>query len=89
MKIIEGLEMRRLGNDCVVIPESGKLVNFNKMIALNPSAAYLWESVAGKEFTAADLRQLLMDHYEVDEATASADAQKLLEDWIEAGVVTE
>lgn len=81
--------MRQLGRDHIVVGEGVKLVNFNKMIVLNETAAYLWDSVVGKEFSADDLKGLLLEKYEVDEATAAADSIKIAQSWIEAGIVTE
>ncbi|MCQ2148901.1 MAG: PqqD family protein [Bacteroidales bacterium] len=89
MKIIEGFRLRKLGHENIVIGESVKLVNFNKMVVLNSSAAYLWESVIGKEFTVEDLTRLLIEHYEVDSETAAKDSAKLAADWKEAGIVEE
>lgn len=89
MKQIEGLKMRRLGKEYMVIPEGAKLVNFNKMVSFNSSAAYLWESVGGKDFTASDLAGLLMDKYGIDESIASTDAASIAAKWLEEGLVTE
>ena len=89
MKIKEGFRMRKLGRDHIVVPEGRGLVNFNKMISLNDTAAYLWEALSGKEFSVEDIKQLILDQYEVDERTAAADAAKLVRDWAEAGLVEE
>lgn len=89
MRIRNGFKMRTLGPDHIVMAEGAEVVNFNKMIALNPSAAYLWESVEGKEFSVEDLTQLLLDKYEVSREIAAADAAKLAASWTEAGVVEE
>ena len=56
---------------------------------MNESAAYLWEKVAGKEFTATDLARLLCDEYEVDEATALRDAETVAIQWKEAGIAED
>lgn len=89
MKIKEGFKMRRLGREYIVVPESGGLVNFNKMISFNDTAAYLWEALSGKEFTVEDIKQLLLEKYEVDEAVAGADAARLALSWAETGLVEE
>jgi len=89
MKIIEGFRLRSLGDEFIVVGEGLGQVNFNKMISLNASAAYLWESVEGKEFSVADLTQLLLDRYEVEESVAAADAAKLAQAWLEAGIIAE
>lgn len=89
MKIIDGFRLRKLGKEFIVVGEGLAQVNFNKMISLNESAAYLWESVEGKEFTAADLTDLLLERYEVAESVAAADAQALVKAWLEAGIISE
>lgn len=89
MKLIEGLKMRKLGKDYIVIPEGVRLVNFNRMVSLNESAAYLWQNVEGKEFSVEDLKQLLLSKYGIDEGTAGEDAAKLVKAWQEAGLIAE
>ena len=89
MKQIEGFKLRPLGGEFIVTGEGPSQVNFNKMISLNESAAYLWKAVQDKEFTVEDLTRLLLDEYDVDEATASKDAKALAEKWIEGGIVAE
>lgn len=89
MRIKEGFTLRSIVGQYVVIGEGISQVNFNKMITLNDSAAYLWQSVEGKEFSVEDLTRLLTDKYEVDEEKAAADAAALAGKWIEAGIVEE
>ena len=89
MKLIEGFRLRQLLKEYIVTPESVSQINFNKMISLNESAAYLWQSVEEKEFTADDLKKLLLDRYEVDEELAAHDAQAIAQAWIDAGIAEE
>ena len=89
MKIKEGFRMRKLGREHIVVPEGSGLVNFNKMVSFNDTAAYLWEALTGREFAVEDIRQLILDRYEVDERTADADAAKLARSWAEAGLIEE
>ena len=89
MKIIEGFVLRPLGEEFIVIGEGIAQINFNKMVSLNSTAAYLWENVEGKDFTVEDLTKLLTDQYEVSEEQAAADAAALAAKWIEAGIVSE
>ena len=89
MKTNEGFVLRPLGREFILTAENMKQVNFNKMISLNESAAYLWESVQGKEFTARTLADLLLERYEIDEATALRDSEVIAAKWIEAGIVSE
>ena len=86
MKLIEGFRLRPLGKEYIVTPESVAQINFNKMISLNSSAAYLWKSVEGREFTPEDLKRLLLDRYDVEEEIAGRDAEEIARTWIEAGI---
>ena len=89
MKIIEGFVLRPLCEEFIVIGEGISQINFNKMISLNSTAAFLWENVEGKDFTVDDLTKLLTDNYEVEEERAAADAAAIAAKWIEAGIVSE
>ncbi|MBQ0086526.1 MAG: PqqD family protein [Bacteroidales bacterium] len=89
MKIREGFKMRKLGREHIVVAEGSSLVNFNKMISFNDTAAYLWEALSGKEFTVEDIKQLLLEKYEVDGEVAGADAARLARSWAEAGLIEE
>ena len=87
MKIVEGFRMRPLGKEFIVVGEGIKLVDFNKIISLNETAAYLWKNIEGREFDAPLLASLLEEQYEVDHETALKDSEKIIEDWVAAGIV--
>ncbi len=87
MKIKDGFILRTICGEHVVVGEGLSQVNFNKMLSLNDSAAYLWEAVEGRAFTLEDLAALLTERYEVSAETAAADAARLAEVWIREGVV--
>lgn len=87
MKIKDGFILRTICGEHIVVGEGLAQVNFNKMLSLNESAAYLWQAVTGKEFTKEDLVQLLLDQYEVTADRAAQDVDKLTETWIQEGVV--
>ncbi len=86
MKIKEGFVLRSIGDNYMVVGEGLAQIDFNKIISLNSTAAYLWKAVQGKEFTVQDLKDLLLEEYDVDEATALKDASALAEKWAEAGL---
>lgn len=87
MKIKKGFVLRQLLGEYVITGEGLERVNFNKIITLNATAAYLWEAVQDKDFTADSLADLLMDRYEVDKETALKDSETLVKSWTEAGLV--
>ena len=88
MRIKNGFRLREICGTYVVVPEGLELVNFNKMLSLNETAAYLWKEVEGKDFDAESLSKLLLEHYDVEEEIARRDAEALLAKWIESGVVS-
>ena len=87
MKLKEGFTIRPLCGEHIVVGEGLSQVNFNKMLSMNDSAAYLWEQVYGKEFTLEDLVTLLTDRYEVSGEQALEDVKKMVAIWQEHGVL--
>lgn len=87
MNFKPGFELRDICGEKVVIATGIENIDFNQMIALNESAAYLWQQVADKEFNADTLTQLLCQEYEVDEATAQTDAENLISEWTKQGLI--
>jgi len=86
MRINEGFELMDVCGETVVVALGKKNINFSKIISLNESAAYLWQKVAHEDFDAQRLAQLLTEEYDVDMPTALADANKMMNDWREAGL---
>lgn len=82
--------MRKLGLEYIITAEGVELINFNKMIALNESAAFLWESVQDKEeFSVDTLADLLVEQYGIDRELALKDSAAVAQKWIEAGIAEE
>lgn len=89
MRIKEGFVLREIAGEKIVSGEGLNQINFNKMITLNPTAAYLWEKILGKEFDNEMLAALLVEKYDVDYDTALKDATALSQKWIQAEIVCE
>lgn len=87
MRTKQGFRLRELGGDYILIGESAELVNFNNIISLNETAAYLWQALQDKEFDVETLTQLLLAEYEVEEDIARKDAQATIDDWQKIGIV--
>lgn len=81
--------MRKLGREYIITAEGVELINFNRMIALNESAAFLWESVQDKEFTVDTLADLLVEEYGIDRELAIKDSGAVAQKWVEAGIAEE
>jgi hypothetical protein len=89
MRIKEGFILRTICGEHVVVGEGLAQVNYNKLISLNGSAAWLWEQVQGRDFSVEDLAALLLQRYDVSEEQALADSRKLMQVWKENNLVTE
>lgn len=89
MRIKPGFTLRTIGNEHIIIADSAENVDFSRIISLNESAARLWTAIGDKEFTAENSAAKLREWYEVDEATARDDAQRLIDAWKEVGLIEE
>ena len=87
MKVKKGFELRQICGENIIMAYGVENIDFNKVISLNESAAYLWNKIEGKDFDADMLANLLRQEYEVDEQTAAHDAKTLLEEWVKVGLV--
>lgn len=87
MKINPGFELREIAAEHVVVATGAANVDFNRVIVLNTSAAYLWREVAGREFTVEMLADALVAYYEVAPEQALADSRHLVAGWSAVGIV--
>lgn len=87
MKVKKGFELRQICGENIIMAYGVENIDFNKVISLNESAAYLWNEIEGKDFDADMLANLLRQEYEVDEQTAARDAKTLLDEWVKVGLV--
>ena len=92
MRTIEGFRLRKLGNEYILVGESMALINFNKMITLNETAAFLWEkatelSSSHGSFDAASLTKALCAEYDVAPEQAMTDVTATIDSWLDAGVI--
>lgn len=86
MKIKDGFVLREMCGENIVAAEGIENINFNKLISLNESAAYLWRELNGKEFTTEEMAELLIVRYGIDKELAMTDSANLCEAWINAGI---
>jgi hypothetical protein len=78
LKLKEGCVVRKIGDDCVIIPSSGENINMMRMIKLNSSATFLLEQMQKGEFNRDELVQLLIDEYAIERATAEKDTDAFI-----------
>ena len=80
MKIKSGYKIRKIAGENVIVSIGTLNVNMTKVISLNDTSVWLWEQLGGEEFDAERVAELLCSEYDVDHATALADAGA----WIES-----
>lgn len=89
MKLKENLTIRKIGDEYMMVSESGLGLDYTRVISLNKSAAYLVQKAEQKEFTREEWVELLMEKYDVDKERAEADVQKLIEKLAQEGLFQE
>ena len=87
MRIKDQISLRKIADEYIVIVGSGDSLDYTQAVSLNDSAAYLIESVRGKDFTLEDWVELLTDRYEVSGEQARADVELLIQMLKEAEII--
>lgn len=77
MKLKEGFVYRQIAGGHVVIPVGGNIADFNGVITLNETAAFLWQKLQGGT-QADELVSSLLVEYEVGEEQAREDVSEFL-----------
>lgn len=87
MRLVEGFVLRDVLGQATIVGEGVAQVNFNKLITLNDTAAFLWRSVEGKDFEVSDIASLLVEKYGIGTELADADSASIVGQWKELGLV--
>lgn len=92
MRLKEGLTVRKVGDDYVIVaPEQG-MVDLSKVYSLNETAAWLWEQLQDKDFEFQDLITLIREQYDVDslsEEQLEKDMKELVSFFRENGLLVK
>ncbi len=72
MKIAKGFVLRNIMGQNVVVPLGTRCVNFNSMISLNDSGAFLWKQLE-VEKTEEEMLSAMLEEYSIDEERAFQD----------------
>lgn len=78
------LILRKVAGETVLIPTGEMAQKCNGMISLNGPATFIWEHVEQIE-SEAEMVQLLLDAYDVDEKTAKMDVRGFLATAVKVG----
>ena len=88
MRIKQGFVLREVCGERVIVGEGLGAINFGKLLALNETAAWLWQQAqAMGDFTIEALAEKLCEEYEVEAGEAKADVEQMVAEWQNVGVV--
>ena len=78
MKLKDGYVLREVAGNYIVVAVGEAIKDFNGVINLNESAAFLWQQLL-EDKTEEELVTALLGEYEVSEEIARADVSKFIE----------
>ncbi len=87
MKILQGLKIREMAGEHVVILQGRYGADMTRVITLNDSACVLLNELQNKEFEVEDAAALLVGQYGIDVDTARHDAAAWVEKLRSAGLI--
>ena len=77
MRTVEGFRLRKMGSEYIIVGEGLGQVDFNKLIALNHSAAYLCQRMAS----------VVVERYGIEFSMALNDAEDIIRDWLQMKII--
>ena len=86
MKIKDGFILREVAGSYIVVAVGDRAKDFNGIINLNETGAFLWERLS-KGADENQLKDALLAEYDVDENTAAADIKNFVSKLEEAGLL--
>ena len=89
MRINPEHKLREIAGETVVVQQGQVGSNLTKIISLNSSAKYLYETFEGKEFDVEEVAAALVDHYGIDQARAGQDAAKWVDALVDCKVIVK
>ena len=88
MRQKEGFVLRDICGEKAVIAEGIGVVDFDKMVMMNDTAAWLWEKCTELgDFTEEQLAEALCLEYQVESSKALADTSRILDEWKDLGLI--
>ena len=80
MKINPIYKVRNVAGENIVLLQGKMGGDMTRVVGFNDTALLMWNELFGKDFTLDDATRVLTENYDVDEATAAADAERWIED---------
>lgn len=86
MRIAKEFILRDIAGECVLVPTGATTQEFNGLITMTDTARFIWENME-KVDSLDELVKLLLEEYEIDEATAEQDATGFIGELLKHGFV--
>ena len=77
MKLKDGFLLKEIAGSWVVVPVGEQVVDFQMMITLNETGAFLWEKLKNK-VSKEELLEALLSEYDVEKSVAQTDIDEFL-----------
>ena len=82
MELKKGFVLREICGERVIVAEGLDVINFNRLLSLNDTAAVLWKEASRMgTFTEEDLAEARCREYEIDADTARDDVHSIVQEW--------
>jgi hypothetical protein len=79
---------RRIAGETLLVPIRGQMALLDRIFALNPVAAFIWEQLDGHR-SLGDIRQGILEKFEVEPETAEADLREFIDALRQANLIQE
>ncbi len=87
MKIKDTFLLKNVAGKTIVVPVGKATLDFNAIITLNETGAFLFAKLQEKDMTQAELISALLEEYDVTEEQAKNDIERFVKSITDAGVV--
>ena len=88
MKIKEGYLLRNIAGESVVVPMGKAILEFNGLIRVNETGAFLWELLR-EDCDSQKLVDAVVSEYEIDAESARGDIDSFIETLREGGILQD
>ena len=78
--------LREIAGETILIPSGAAAQKFNGLVTLNELGSFIWSTLA-EDMTLDALTARITDAYEIDAATAKADAEEFLAELRKVGAL--
>lgn len=80
--------LREIAGETILIPSGAAAQKFNGLVTLNELGSFIWSTLA-EDMTLDALTTRITDAYEIDAATAKADAEEFLAELRKVGALED